>query len=187
PVGTLLMPVFSTPAADGIWHMAQTPSRTGAITEAFRTSPGVVRSFSPTHAVAAWGARAGEFTAGHERTSPLGVGSPFHQAAKAGAGVLMIGCDLTACSLVHVAEAIVRVPYLGKVCYAGYDRPLRGIDGSGRVHEFTPLDVPTDSKGFLSLQRAMAERGLLRQVPLAAATCLAFSAMPCLELGVDML
>ncbi len=185
--GTLLMPTFSHPTPDGIWRMADTPSRTGAVTEALRVSAGAVRSFHPTHSVTAWGARAVELTDGHERTSGLGVGSPFHRAAEAGAELLMIGCDLTSCSLIHVAEAMVRVPYLGRVFYDGYQRDLVGIDRAGRSRPFPPVDVPTDSAGFVAVQEALERQGAIARVELGAAACLRFSGRACLEASTALL
>ncbi len=185
--GTLLMPTFTAPRPDGVFRLAETPSRTGAITEALRTAPGALRSRHPTHSVAAVGARAAELVAGHENTSGLGVGSPFHKAAEAGADVLMIGCDLTSCSLVHCAEAVVRVPYLGKVCYEGYDRTLTLIDEAGRSVAVGPRDVPTDSAGFTVVQAELDRRGQLARVRLGEAACLKFRAADALAVAVELL
>jgi aminoglycoside 3-N-acetyltransferase len=185
--GTILVPTFSAPAPDGLFYVAATPSRTGLVTETFRTSPGVVRSRHPTHSVSAWGRRAAEFVAGHDRTSGLGVGSPFHKAAVAGADVLMIGCSVTACSLVHVSEALVRTRYLGKVCYPGYERTLTLVDASGAAVEVPSRDVPTDSAGFTVLQEEMERRGLIEKCRLGSAACLKFSAGKCLEVAVELL
>jgi len=185
--GTLLMPVFTAPQPDGVFHAAEAPSRTGLITETFRTAPGAVRSLHPTHSVAAGGARAGEFVEGHERTSGLGVGSPFHKAAEAGADVLMVGCTLTACSLVHVAEAIVRVPYLGKVFYQGYHRVLTVIAPDGRRIEIPPADNPTDSSGFVVVADELDRRGQLARCRLGSADCVKFSARACLAVAVGLL
>jgi aminoglycoside 3-N-acetyltransferase len=185
--GTILMPVFSAPAPDGIWRQAQTPSRTGLITETFRRMPGVMRSLHPTHSVAAWGRRAADFVAGHDRTSGLGVGSPFHKAAAAGADVIMIGCRIVSCSLIHVAEAILRVPYLGKVWYEGYGRTLTVIDGRGVRTECPPADVPTDSAGFTVVEEEMARRGMLGRCRLGAAECIKFRAQACLDIAVELL
>ncbi len=185
--GTLLMPTFSHPRPDGVWHMADTPSRTGAVTEALRTSAGAVRSFHPTHSVTAWGARAGELTEGHERTSGLGVGSPFHRAAEAGADLLMIGCDLTSCSLIHVAEAQVRAPYLGRVFYDGYEREFTGIDRAGHSRPFPPVDVPTDSAGFVAVQQALEKQGAIAHVTLGEAPCLRFTGRACLDASIALL
>ncbi|HYE06164.1 MAG TPA: AAC(3) family N-acetyltransferase [Planctomycetota bacterium] len=185
--GTLLMPTFSHPTRDGVWRMADTPSRTGAVTEALRTGAGAVRSLHPTHSVTAWGARAGELTEGHERTSGLGVGSPFHRAVEAGADLLMIGCDLTSCSLVHVAEALVRAPYLGRVFYDGYERDLTAFDRAGRQRAFPPVDVPTDSAGFVVVQQALEKQRAIAHVGLGEAPCLRFTGRACLDAAVVLL
>jgi aminoglycoside 3-N-acetyltransferase len=185
--GTLLMPVFTSPQPDGVFHHAATPSRTGLITETFRTTPGTLRSRHPTHSVAAWGRRATEFVEGHDRTSGLGVGSPFHKAAEAGAGVLMIGCTLTSCSLIHVSEAIARTPYLGKVFYGGYDVTLTLVDAAGTRTEFPPRDVPTDSAGFTIVQDELDRRGRLTRCQLGSAACPRFSAAEGLAIAVAFL
>ena len=187
PAGTLLLPAFSRPRPDGIFKVRRTPSRVGLVTDAFRRSQDVRRSLHPTHSVTAWGRRRDEFLAGHERTSGLGVDSPFHKAAKAGADVLMIGCDFTTLSLVHVAEAVVRVPYLGQVAYAGYERPLTLIDYDGNAHEVPPKDNPTDSAAFTKVQEAMERRGRLQHGKVGSAPCLKFSAAEALEAAVEML
>jgi len=185
--GTLLLPVFSSPTPDGIFKMKRTPSRVGLITEAFRRSKDVLRSRHPTHSVAAWGKRAEEFIAGHEKTTALGVDSPFHKAAKAGADILMIGCNLTTCSLVHVGEAIARTPYLGKVTYPGYDRTLTLIDYDGSAHEYEPVDNPGDSANFTVVQDELARRGLISHCKVGSAETLKFNAMDCLNVTVELL
>ncbi len=187
PEGTLLVPVFSSPRADGIFKIKRTPSRVGLITEAFRRSRSVLRSRHPTHSVAAWGKRRDEFLEGHEKSTALGVDSPFHKAAKAGADVLMVGCDLRTCSLVHVAEAVARVPYLGKVFYAGYERTLTLIDYDGSRLEFPPKDNPGDSAAFTRVQDELERRGQIDHCRLAEAECLKFNAMDCLHAAADLL
>jgi aminoglycoside 3-N-acetyltransferase len=185
--GTLLLPVFSNPPKNGIFKIKRTPSRVGLLTEAFRRSADVKRSQHPTHSVAAWGKRRDEFLAGHEKTSGLGVDSPFHKAAKAGADILMIGCDLTTCSLVHVGEAIVRAPYLGKVAYPSYDRTLTLIDYEGNEHQVPPIDLPGDSAAFTRVQDEMENRGQIEHCRVGDAETLKFDAMDCLNTTVEML
>lgn len=184
--GTLLLPVFCSPRPDGIFKIKRTPSRVGLITEAFRRSEGVRRSRHPTHSVAAWGKRAEEFLAGHEQTTALGVDSPFHKAAKAGADILMIGCHLTTCSLVHVAEAVVRPPYLGKVFYPGYDRTLTLIDYDGTEMQFPPVDNPGDSANFTVVQEELERRGMIQHCKVGSAETLKFKAMDCLNTAVEL-
>jgi aminoglycoside 3-N-acetyltransferase len=187
PEGTLLLPVFSSPTPDGVFKIKRTPSRVGLITEAFRRSEGVRRSLHPTHSVAAWGRRAEELLSGHDKTSGLGVDSPFHKAAKAGAYILMIGCNCTTLSLIHVGEAVVRAPYLGKVFYGGYDRALTLIDYEGNAHEVPPKDVPTDSAAFLAVQNELEARGLIRRCKVGSAETMRFDALTCLNITVELL
>jgi aminoglycoside 3-N-acetyltransferase len=187
PEGTLLMPLFSKIADDRVFRMASTPSRTGLITETFRTTAGVLRSRNPTHSVGAWGKRAAEFIADHEKTSALGADSPFHKAAKAGADVLMIGTTLTTTSLVHVAEAIVRVPYLGKWGYTGWDLTLTLIDFDGSEMVFPPKDAPAHSSQFTKVQDELERRGHLLHCKLGQADSLKFSGVESLDIAVELL
>ncbi len=185
--GTLLLPVFCAPTESGIFKIKRTPSKVGLLTEAFRRSKDVLRSKHPTHSVAAWGRRRDEFVAGHETNSGLGVGSPFAKATLAGADVLMIGCDFTTLSLLHVAEAGVRVPYLGKVYYPGYERTLTLIDYDGSEIVFPPHDNPTDSVAFTKVQVEADKRGLLDHCKMGEAECLKFNAMAVYNLAFEML
>ncbi len=187
--GTLLMPTFADPAQDGRFDVRLTPSRTGVITEVFRTMPGVRRSRHVTHAVAAWGRRRDELLDGHEDTPGLGVLSPFHLAALPGVGarVLMIGCDLTTCSVVHVAEAIVRVPYLGRAWYPGYDRALTLVDEAGAERLVEPRDPPGDSSQFVKVAALLERRGQLQRGRLGEATCLLFKASDAIDAAVSLL
>ncbi|KPK83289.1 MAG: hypothetical protein AMJ81_08475 [Phycisphaerae bacterium SM23_33] len=187
PEGTLLLPVFSSPRPDGVFKIKRTPSRVGLLTEAFRRSKDVRRSMHPTHSVAAWGQRRDEFLTGHDKTSGLGVDSPFHKAAKAGAEILMIGCNFTTLSLIHVAEAIVRVPYLGKVSYPGYNRTLTLIDYDDKPHQVPPFDNPGDSAAFTRVQNEAEKRGMISHYKLGSAEVLKFHALDVLNLTVEML
>ena len=184
--GTVLMPALSSPPSDGRFYMAKTPSRVGLVTEVFRVSEGVKRSRHPSHSVCAWGKRARELLSGHDKTSPVGVGNPFHNAARAGADMLMIGCDLRTCTLVHTAEAIARVPYLGKVGYPGYDKPLILVDYDGSETLFPCKDPPGDGTGFAAVQEALEQRGMIMECKLGSAGCLKFSAKDCLDVAVEL-
>ena len=184
--GTVLMPALSSIQPDRRFYMAKTPSRVGLVTEVFRVSSGVKRSKHPTHSISAWGARADELLAGHENVSPAGVGSPLHKAAEAGADMLMIGCDLTTCTLVHVSESIVGVPYLGVVWYKGYHGALTLVDYDGSEIVFEPKDGPGDGSGFTAVQEVLEQRGLIHRCKLGSAECLKFPAKDCLDIAVEL-
>lgn len=187
PEGTLLMPSFSHPTEDRYFDMLTMPSRTGYITEVFRRLPDSIRSQHPTHSVCAWGKRASEFVAGHENTSAIGKDSPFHKAAKAGARVIMVGCDFRSLSLVHVSEAIVRVPYLGKVFYKDGDVTLTLRKDDGSEVKVPGFDKPLDSEGFSRLQDYMEEKRKIEKSKVGLATTLYCSAAEVLSNAVALL
>ncbi len=90
PEGTLVMPA-ATPelshpngAPDGlppVFDAATTPSSMGAISDAFRSTPGTLRSAHPLNSVCARGPRAQEITGEHALRKALRPGSP-HPAAR---------------------------------------------------------------------------------------------------------
>src|SRR5690242_7932293 len=63
---TVIMPTFNYDQF--AFDPTSTPSLTGAITEAFRQTPGAIRSLHPTHSVAAIGPLAKELCKDHEKT-----------------------------------------------------------------------------------------------------------------------
>ncbi len=185
PEGTILMPTFNPPVDR--FYIAETPSRTGLLTETFRKRNDVLRSAHPTHSVAAWGKRAAEFIAGHERATALGVGSPMHLCAEAGGYVLQIGVDFRTCSLIHVAEAIARVPYLEPVFYPGYDRPMTVVYPDGRERVVPPRENPGDSSGFLVVQEECERRGVIRHGKVGEAQAMLTRGEDILQATLDLL
>ena len=187
PRGTLLMPTFSLPQPDDLFPVGHTPSRTGLITETFRTTPGVVRSWHPTHSVTLWGTNAQAWSEGHHLIGGLGVDSPLHRAAQAGAKVLMIGCDMRTCSLVHVAEAVVRVPQLGRIYYMSGHRVLDVLTPDGQRLSIPPIDSPACSAGFGIVQERLEAAGRIDHCTIGQAHCLLFDAEEALQTAVDLL
>jgi len=184
PRGNLAIPTFTSPAPEFV--VSDTPCRTGLIPETFRRRPGVLRSTHPTHSVAAWGDAAAEVAAGHERATALGVDSPLHRMAKLGARVLMIGVDCTRCSLIHVAEATMRLPYLG-IAYPGYDVPIvvRKVDGTTTVYHET--EFPGDSSNFGIVERECGRRAQVIHGRIGAADCLMIQGRHLLDAAIDLL
>jgi|GEM_PF-705530 len=116
PQGTLLMPALSYRYVSKkipVFSAAETPSCVGAIPEAFRKTPGVVRSVHPTHSVCAYGVRAAEITAQHrsDRT-PVGENSPFRLLPKYGGKIMMLGCGLAPNTFMHGVEEAAGLPYV---------------------------------------------------------------------------
>lgn len=88
-----------------VFDVKNTQSIVGLLPEMFRRRPGVVRSHNPTHSVCAYGKDAAAFV--HEENpggTPCGIDSPWHRLMDRDAKILMIGCDLTACTFLHGVE-----------------------------------------------------------------------------------
>ncbi len=184
PDGMIMMPALSPPLS--VFDIRKTPSRVGLITELFRLSEGVKRSKHPTHSVSAWGTGIDELIEGHEKLTAMGEGNPFQKAAEAGADILMIGCTMTTCTIVHTAEAIHRTPYLGKVWYGDFNIPMTLVDYDGSEIHFEPKDGPGDGEGFDTVQEVMEARGQIMHCKLCSADNIKFNGKLCLDTAVQM-
>lgn len=115
PNGTLMMPALSYETVTKqhpYFSVRKTPTCVGKLTEAFRTTPGVLRSVHPTHSVCAAGKLAEELTKDHilDRT-PVGPNSPFRRMMAYGGKILMLGCGLAHNTFMHGVEQEAGVPY----------------------------------------------------------------------------
>jgi aminoglycoside 3-N-acetyltransferase len=118
PDGLLVMPSFPLDAstadylaADPVFDVRSTPSRMGALTEYFRTLPGVERSLHPTHPVCARGPGAAELVAGHaDAPTPFGEGTPFARMVERGTTQVWLGTTLRTFTLYHAFECLRPFP-----------------------------------------------------------------------------
>jgi aminoglycoside 3-N-acetyltransferase len=82
-----------------------TRSCVGKLTEMFRKRPGVVRSFHPTHSVAALGAGAEDFVSGEEYiNTPCGKGGVHYKLWERDAQILLIGVNFNRNTFIHGIE-----------------------------------------------------------------------------------
>jgi aminoglycoside 3-N-acetyltransferase len=117
--GLVTMPAFplSGPAiehfeADPVFDVRSTPSRMGAISEAFRRSPGTTRSIHPSHSIAALGPGAEEIVSGHETArTPFGAGTPFPRIIERDALQLFFGSGTGVITMYHSFEVTRRPPF----------------------------------------------------------------------------
>ncbi|MBQ9414230.1 MAG: AAC(3) family N-acetyltransferase [Clostridia bacterium] len=88
-----------------VFDVANEPSCVGLLTNLFRVRPGVVRSFHPTHSVAALGADAEDYTAGEELTrTPCPRTGCWGKLCDRRATILFIGCTLKNNTFMHGVE-----------------------------------------------------------------------------------
>jgi aminoglycoside 3-N-acetyltransferase len=130
--GTLILPTLSyasVPVDNRVFDVLNTPSDVGALSEFFRKQEDVVRSFHPTHSVAAAGALAVAMTINHDKDStPVGEYSPFRKLRDLGGQILMLGCGLRPNTSMHGVEELTNPPYLFK-----HTLDYKCTDASGNV------------------------------------------------------
>lgn len=153
PEGTLMVPTLTDVAQP--FSAESSPSTVGQVTEVVRQWPGAMRSRHPTHAVAAVGAQARYLTAGHERTLPCGLDSPYGRLGTLRAWVLLLGVDQDRNTTWHTAETTAEVAYLRTLT-------VRVQEPSGGIQEVTLPKSPWGHRAFIGLDRPMREAGLLR-------------------------
>jgi aminoglycoside 3-N-acetyltransferase len=110
--GNLMFPAFApwlrTVSNATPFDAASTRSSMGELAEAFRRSPGVVRSLHPTHSVCARGPAADWLVRGHESSPyPFGRGTPFFKACSMDATLVAIGVDLNSVTSFHIYEDLL--------------------------------------------------------------------------------
>ncbi|OXM83530.1 AAC(3) family N-acetyltransferase [Paenibacillus rigui] len=142
------------------FDVEQSSSCVGILTELFRKRPGVVRSWHPTHSVAARGKDAAAFTAGDERfDTPCARGSVWGKLLDRKATILLVGVDLRRNTFMHGVEEWL-------------DIPGRMTDGHELLYTITPdgteIEVPSRrhcglswSQHFWKVEDVLEQRGAM--------------------------
>lgn len=93
------------------FEVEHSPVCVGILPELFRKRPGVIRSYHPTHSVAALGRDAVSFTAGDERfDSPCHRESAWGKLLDRKAQIMLVGVDLRRNTFIHGIEEWVGIP-----------------------------------------------------------------------------
>ena len=112
--GLLVMPTHtwaSIHADNPRYYVDKTVSCVGVLPELFRQRPGVMRSWHPTHSVAAAGRDAAAFIAGdHLYDTPTARGSVWGKLLDREAQILLVGVDLTRNTFIHGIEEWENIP-----------------------------------------------------------------------------
>jgi aminoglycoside N3'-acetyltransferase len=175
PEGTLVMPTFTFSIETwglGEYDPRHTPSRVGAISEAFRLFPGTLRSAHPSHSVAALGPLAEALVGGPADYTPLGLGSPLDRAAALGAQVLLIGVGQNRNSTIHVAEAHAPAPYLHVTFTRERDHEIGLLrTPEGTLRQMPLYQMPGSSEGFGAAETLLEAAGLIGRGKIGRAPC----------------
>jgi aminoglycoside 3-N-acetyltransferase len=169
--GTLAMPTFNGARviAQPYFDVATTPGATGVLTEVFRRQPDVLRSYQPTHSVAACGPRAAEFLRDHHLREAFGIGSPIDRIADAGGWVLLLGVTQSSNSCIHVGES-----HAGAVKFFWSDgelplAPVRLPDGT--IFPYCVDCSSSCSASFNSMEYPLRLRNAVRDFRVGTALC----------------
>ncbi|GFR37326.1 hypothetical protein PRECH8_06220 [Insulibacter thermoxylanivorax] len=158
----------------------------GILPELFRKRPGVIRSWHPTHSVAALGKDAAEFTAGAELwDTPCHRNSAYGKLLDRKAQILLIGVDLRRNTFIHGIEEWVDIPgrltddheMLYTVLPDGTEIPV-----PSRRHTATPW-----SEHFWKVEGVLEEGGALYRARFGDAKMLVCDAVKTTEILTEML
>ena len=188
--GTVMMPTFShglcyREGEAGYFEPLATPTPNGAIPEAFRRRGGVCRSWHPTHAFAAWGRKAAEYTRLHHRTLCCGRGSPLGLLWADGGWGLLLGVDYRSNTFHHVVETCTGAPCLGRRTTALAMKLPDGRIVEGRTWSWRDAGCPIDDPARYG--QVMASRGLQRETAIGACRAIAFRLSDCYEVVAELL
>ncbi|OKP97114.1 AAC(3) family N-acetyltransferase [Paenibacillus sp. P46E] len=144
------------------FSVQESPSCVGILPELFRRRADVIRSWHPTHSVAALGKDAAAFTAGDERwDTPCARGSVYGKLLDRQADIMLLGVDLRRNTFIHGIEEWL-------------DIPGRMTDEPEQLYTVTPggeeLPVPSRrhcglswSQHFWKVERVLEQGGALRR------------------------
>jgi hypothetical protein len=147
------------------WDPATTLSHTGAITNAFWQTAGVVRSRHPTHSVAAWGKLAEEFIEGHDPgTSCCGRDGPYGKMVDFDGTFLYFACALNTTTFWHALDDWLDLPYLptADVLMKDGDR-VTTVKSVKYPEGHRSFYLPSPNKIGPERSKSRAGAGLLRQ------------------------
>ena len=162
--GTILMPAFTytetladeSGGRPAVFHPELPVSgEIGAIAEAFRHVPGVLRSNHPTHSFSAWGRQARQVLSTQRDNNPLG---PLKKLNVMQGQVLLLGTSLQSATAIHLAEENARLPYLGR-------RTALRVNAAGYAERVVLENTPGCSAAFFKLEDEL-DPSKLRSVPL---------------------
>jgi aminoglycoside 3-N-acetyltransferase len=140
PEGLFVVPTHTwgtVTDAQRVFHLQETPSMVGALTNVVRLRSTAVRSLHPTHSVAGIGKRAREYCADHELdTTPCSPRSPYAKLVEWQGKVALLGVDLTRCTLFHCFEEMAGVGEIWTLQKESSMRRMIRADGSALEHAF---------------------------------------------------
>ena len=174
---TLMMPTFTGGFREGFCNLDREPSRTGQLSDAFRTSSGVVRTISAFFSFAVSGPDRDELLALRPKHA-WGDGSVVDWMERRNVRFIMLGTHPTHCSYLHRMEWLLhdRIPYRHVKKFAGVVRH-QGQDIAIEEQLFVRSLEPNAVNDFTILKAPLLQAGM-RQILVEGASVAAMDAIP---------
>ncbi|NUU77375.1 AAC(3) family N-acetyltransferase [Paenibacillus xylanilyticus] len=187
--GLLVLPTHTWStinASNPMFHVESSPCCVGILPELFRKRPGVVRSWHPTHSVAAKGSDAENFTKDdHLYDTPCARGSAWGKLLDRKATILLVGVDLKRNTFIHGVEEWMDIP--GRLTDEHEQLVTILPDG-------TEISVPSRrhcglswSEHFWKVDEVLERKGAMRQGKLGDAVVRVCDAAKVAEIITEML
>lgn len=160
--GTLAVPIFRSyfwGMPDQVWDRDNSPSLMGKISETVRTWPGARRSHHAPHPVAAVGLMAEDLTERYNK-SDFAPDSPFARLLELNAWIMLVGVDYNSCTMIHLAEERLEVPYRRWVELTG--TVIEDGVATSKTYSFLKRH-PGVRNDFLPLGKRMEDAGLVQK------------------------
>lgn len=168
------------------FHVQDSPSNVGALTELFRKRNNVVRSYHPTHSVAALGKDARSFTEGEEQfDTPCARNSVYGKLLDRKAQILLVGVDLRRNTFIHGIEEWMDVP--GRLTKRRQKLNTILSDGTSLEVPSRRHKGPSWSEHFWKVDEVLQETGAMHIGQLGDATVRVCDTVKMTEVLTEML
>lgn len=189
--GLLVLPTHTwrqINAEYNVFDVVNEPSCVGILTNLFRQRPGVVRSWHPTHSVAALGADALEFISGEENMdSPCPRNGCWGKLYDRRAKILFLGANINRNTIIHGVEEWANIP--NRVSSWYQDLKIRTPDGRMihrpmRRHE---SPIPDVSKNYGKLEAPLFAKNIAARGKIGDAESILVEVVPMVDLTMEFL
>ena len=172
--GLLIFPTHTWDAITrerNVMEVATEPCCVGILPELFRKRPGVVRSFHPTHSVAALGREAEAYVAGEENArTPCWRGGCWGKLYDRQAQILFVGCPLKRNTFLHGVEEWCDIP--GRLWEEAEDYYVLAPDGTRYYTPQNRHNNSNPSEHYDKMEPLFAQEGAVSYGFLGDAKCI---------------
>ncbi|HHU61893.1 MAG: AAC(3) family N-acetyltransferase [Bacillota bacterium] len=171
-----------------VFDVVNTSSCVGILTELFRKRPGVVRSWHPTHSVAALGKDALEYIQGEEQIdTPCRRDGCWGKLYDRDAKILFLGALTTRNTIIHGAEEWANIP--DRLTEKPEDLQIRTPDGKiidrTMYRHASPAGDISQNYGILEVP--LEKRGILTRGKIGSATSVLVEVRPMIDFTIELL